>query len=127
MDLGTRPSRWRPSAHPKRAVMLEPLHTRRILAWREPVDMRKSFNGLIGLVRDAMVEDPLSGSLYVFVNRRGNYLKLIYWDRTGFALFAKRLDRGRFVFPGQDNTQKLSSEQFKLILDGIVLGGSRHL
>ena len=107
--------------------MLEPLHARRILAWRDPVDMRKSFDGLIGLVRDAMVEDPLSGSLYVFVNRRGNYLKLIYWDRTGFALFAKRLDRGRFVFPGQDTTQKLSSEQFKLILDGIVLGGSRRL
>ncbi len=107
--------------------MLERLHTRRILAWRDPVDMRKSFNGLIGLVRDAMIEDPLSGSLYVFVNRRGNYLKLIYWDRTGFALFAKRLDRGRFVLPGQDDTQKLSPEQFKLILDGIVLGGNRRL
>ena len=107
--------------------MLGSLQTRRILAWRDPVDMRKSFNGLIGLVRDAMVEDPLSGSLYVFVNRRGNYLKLIYWDRTGFALFAKRLDRGRFVFPGHDNTQKLSAEQFKLILDGIVLGGSRRM
>lgn len=107
--------------------MLEPVCARRILAWRDPVDMRKSFDGLIGLVRDAMAEDPLSGSLYVFVNRRGNYLKLIYWDRTGFALFAKRLDRGRFVFPGQDSTQKLSSEQFKLILDGIVLGRSRRL
>ncbi|MCP5086984.1 MAG: IS66 family insertion sequence element accessory protein TnpB [Rhodobacteraceae bacterium] len=107
--------------------MLESVHARRILAWRDPVDMRKSFDGLIGLVRDSMIEDPLSGSLYVFVNRRGNYLKLIYWDRTGFALFAKRLDRGRFIFPGQDNTQKLSAEQFKLILDGIVLGGSRHL
>lgn len=126
MDLGTGLAWWRSPAHPKRDVMLEPLQARRILAWRDPVDMRKSFNGLIGLVRDAMVEDPLSGSIYVFVNRRGNYLKLIYWDRTGFALFAKRLDRGRFVFPGQDNTQKLSPEQFKLILDGIVLGGSRH-
>jgi transposase len=107
--------------------MLEPVRARRILAWRDPVDMRKSFDGLVGLVRDAMQENPLSGSIYVFVNRRGNYLKLIYWDRTGFALFAKRLDRGRFVFPGQDNTQKLSSEQFKLILDGIVLGGRRRL
>jgi transposase len=107
--------------------MLEPKSMPRILACRQPVDMRKSFDGLIGLVRDAMAEDPLSGNLFVFVNRRGNYLKLIYWDRTGFALFAKRLDRGRFVFPGQDNTQKLSPEQFKLILDGIVLGGSRRL
>ncbi len=58
--------------------------TGRILIWRQPVDMRKSFNGLVGLVRDAMHEDPLSGSLFVFVNRRGNYLKLVYWDRTGY-------------------------------------------
>jgi transposase len=99
----------------------------RILAWREPVDMRKSFDGLVGLVRGAMEADPLSGSLFVFVNRRGNYLKLIYWDRTGFAMFAKRLERGRFVFPGHDRTQQLSSEQFFLILDGILLGGQMRM
>ena len=95
----------------------------RIFAWREPVDMRKSFDGLLGLVRDVMDADPLSGSLYVFVNRRGNYLKLIYWDRTGFALFAKRLERGRFAIPGHGPTQQLSREQLFLILDGILLGG----
>ena len=98
----------------------------RILAWRQPVDMRKSFDGLVGLVRDAMREDPLSGSLFVFVNRRGNYLKLIYWDRTGYALFAKRLERGRFGIPGRDHTQRLSDEQFRLILDGIILGARRE-
>lgn len=96
--------------------------TGRILIWRQPVDMRKSFNGLVGLVRDAMHEDPLSGSLFVFVNRRGNYLKLVYWDRTGYALFAKRLERGRFSIPGEQDAQQLTEEQFKLILDGIVLG-----
>ncbi len=94
----------------------------RILVWRRPVDMRKSFDGLVGLVRDALQEDPLSGSLFVFVNRRGNYLKLVYWDRTGFALFAKRLERGRFAIPGQEDTQRITDEQFRLILDGIVLG-----
>lgn len=94
----------------------------RILAWREPVDMRKSFDGLVGMVRDAMAEDPLSGSLFVFVNRRGSHLKYVYWDRTGFALFAKRLDRGRFVIPGGERAQLLSAEQLQLILDGIVLG-----
>ncbi len=94
----------------------------RILAWREPVDMRKSFDGLVGMVRDAMGEDPLSGSLFVFVNRRGSHLKYVYWDRTGFALFAKRLDRGRFVIPGGERAQQLSAEQLQLILDGIVLG-----
>ena len=94
----------------------------RILVWRRPVDMRKSFDGLVGLVRGTMQEDPLSGSLFVFVNRRGNYLKLVYWDRTGYALFAKRLERGRFVIPGQDDSQQLSEEQFRLVLDGITLG-----
>lgn len=94
----------------------------RILVWRRPVDMRKSFDGLVGLVRDAMREDPLSGSLFVFVNRRGNHLKLVYWDRTGFALFAKRLERGRFAIPGQDDAQQLSDEQFRLVLDGITVG-----
>ena len=95
----------------------------RILAWRQPVDMLKSFDGLIGLVRGAMNENPLSGDLYVFVNRRGNYLKLIYWDRTGFAMYAKRLERGRFGIPGSDERQQISEEQLSLILDGIVLGG----
>ena len=94
----------------------------RILVWRQPVDMRKSFDGLVGIVRGAMQEDPLSGSLFVFVNRRGNYLKLVYWDRTGYALFAKRLERGRFAIPGEDDAQQLSEEQFRLILDGITLG-----
>ena len=63
---------------------------RRILAYRHPVDMRKSFDGLIALVQNAIEEDPLSGSLYVFINRRRTYVKGVYWDRTGFCLFAAR-------------------------------------
>jgi transposase len=98
---------------------------RRILAYRRPIDMRKSFDGLIGLVQGTLREDPLSGSLYVFFNRRGNYLKLVYWDRTGFSLFAKRLERGRFAVPGDADKQEISMRAFELILDGIVLGG-RH-
>jgi len=100
---------------------------RRILAYRRPIDMRKSFDGLIGLVQGTLREDPLSGSLYVFFNRRGNYLKLVYWDRTGFSLFAKRLERGRFALPGDADKQELSLQAFELILDGIVLGGRRTL
>ena len=73
---------------------------RRILAYREPVDLRKSFPGLIGLVKAVLAEDPLSGSVFVFINRRGTLIKTIYWDRTGFCLFAKRLERGRFHLPG---------------------------
>jgi transposase len=64
---------------------------RRILAYSQPVDLRKSINGLVGLVKSVLAEDPLSGSLFVFVNRRGNYLKLVAWDRTGWCLFANYL------------------------------------
>jgi len=95
---------------------------RRILAYRHPVDMRKSFDGLVSLVQNALAEDPLSGSLYVFINRRRNYVKAVYWDRTGFCLFAKRLERGRFMLPGSTETLELSEEGFRLLLDGIVLG-----
>jgi transposase len=93
----------------------------RILAYRRPVDMRKSFDGLVGLVQGALREDPLSGTLFVFVNRRGNYLKCVYWDRTGFCLFAKRLERGRFTLPGESEKQELSARALALILDGITL------
>ncbi len=100
---------------------------RRILCYREPVDMRKSFDGLVALVKGVLTEDPLSGTLYVFFNRRRNYLKLVYWDRTGFCLFAKRLERGQFVLPGTERTREVSEQAFRLILDGIVLGGRRRL
>lgn len=99
---------------------------RRILAYRHPVDMRRSFNGLMGLVQARLREDVLSGSLYVFFNRRGNLLKLLYWDRTGFCLFAKRLEHSRFVLPGDSDTEELSPRAFELILDGISLDVRRR-
>lgn len=98
---------------------------RRILAYREPVDLRKSFPGLVGLVKGVLAEDPLSGTIFVFVNRRGTLIKSIYWDRTGFCLFAKRLERGRFRLPGETSTQELSLPVFRVLLDGITLG-PRH-
>jgi transposase len=100
---------------------------RRILAFREPVDMRKSFDGLVAVVETVLQEDPLAGTMYVFVNRRGNYLKLVFWDRTGYALFAKRLERGRFVIPGGDRKQDLSERALELILDGIVVDKRRRV
>jgi transposase len=99
--------------------------SRRILAYRRPIDMRKSFDGLLGVVQATLHEDPLSGTLFVFFNRRGNLLKLVYWDRTGFSLFAKRLEHGRFALPGDADKQELSARAFELILDGILLG-ERH-
>lgn len=100
---------------------------RRILAWSEPVDMRKSFNGLVAVVQGVLHEDPLSGTLYVFFNRRGTHLKLVYWDRTGFCLFAKRLESARFSLPGDEQRQELSERSFLLLLDGIVLGKRRRI
>lgn len=100
---------------------------RRILAYREAVDMRKSFDGLVALVQNALMEDPLSGSVYVFVNRRGNHLKLVYWDRTGYCLFAKRLEHGRFTIPGTSRSQELNEQKLGLILDGIMLGRGRRM
>jgi transposase len=97
----------------------------RILAYRHPVDMRNSFAGLVALVKTVLSEDPLSGTLYVFSNRRRTLVKAVDWDRTGFCLFAKRLERGHFVLPGGDERFELSEQAFRLLLDGIVLGMRR--
>ncbi len=99
---------------------------RRIFAYTQPTDMRKSFQGLLALVQRVFTEeDPYSGSLFVFVNRRANYVKILVWDRTGFALYAKRLERGRFIFPSRDESQELSERTLRFLLDGIPLGGRR--
>ena len=94
----------------------------RILAYREPIDMRKSFDGLYGMVTSVLREDPLSPTLFVFFNRRRTLLKALYWDRTGFCLFAKRLEHGRFVLQGSALVQDLDEQRLRLLLDGIALG-----
>jgi transposase len=100
---------------------------RRILAYNEPVDMRKQIHGLVALVQGVLGEDPLSSCLYVFFNRRANLMKLVTWDRTGYCLFSKRLERGRFRLPSGDTKQEISERAFRLILDGIVLGNRRRV
>ena len=72
-------------------------------------------------------EDPLSDTLFVFFNRRGNYMKLVTWDRTGYCLFAKKLEQGRFRLPSGETKQEISERAFRLILDGIVLGNRRRI
>ena len=100
--------------------------TRRIFAYTHPTDMRKSFQGLLALVHEVFRDrDPYTGDLFLFVNRRGSYVKVLAWDRTGFVLLAKKLERGRFVFPSADASQELSERAFGFLLDGIPLGG-RH-
>lgn len=94
----------------------------RIFLHERPVDMRKSFDGLYALVKHVLGEDPLSGGLYVFVNRRGNYLKALYFDRTGFCLWAKRLERGVFLRRHSGALKRsMSYTDLKLLLEGIEL------
>lgn len=121
MDAGDCPSEHRDGAVAGPFVILGH-EIRRILAYRHPVDMRKQFDGLVALVEHTLREDPLSGTLYVFTNRRQTHVKAVYFDRTGYCLFAKRLERGRFVLPSESATFELSEQAFRLLLDGIVLG-----
>ena len=89
--------------------------------------MRKQFDGLVALVKHTLHEDPLSGTLYVFTNRRRTHVKAVYFDRTGYCLFAKRLERGHFVLPSDTDTFELSEQAFRLLLDGILLGARGRL
>lgn len=99
----------------------------RVFLHQRPVDMRRSFTGLSGLVKQVLEEDPLSGSLFVFVNRRGNYLKALYWDRTGFCLWAKRLERGVFVRRHAGAVKRVMSyTDLKLLLEGIEVHQVRY-
>jgi transposase len=93
----------------------------RIYLYRVATDMRKSFYGLSGLVRSHFQEDVLSGSLFVFVNRRRNYTKILYWDGDGFAIWAKRLERGTFRIPASDLKRiELSPRELSMLLEGII-------
>ena len=100
----------------------------RILLRRTPTDMRKSFDGLSGIVRGEFDRDPLAGDVFVFVNRRGNMLKALYWDRDGLALWSKRLERGRFAPLGQ-GPPEIGREELALLLEGVrarIIGRSRR-
>jgi len=92
----------------------------RVFLHGRPVDMRKSFTGLIALTKHALGQDPLSGHLFVFVNRKGDYLKALYFERTGFCLWAKRLERGRFIGNWRGRADReLDVTTLKLLLEGI--------
>jgi transposase len=94
----------------------------RIVLATEPVDMRKSIDGLMALVRSSFGEDVYSGHLFVFVSRRGDRVKLLTFSRGGFILYYKRLERGRFRLPqveAQAHVVRLDATQLAMLLDGI--------
>lgn len=83
-------------------------------------DMRKGFDGLAALVQLQLAEDPFSGQLFVFRGRRGDRVKLLWWDGDGLCLFAKRLEHGRFVWPqAMSGSVHLSTAQLSMLLEGI--------
>lgn len=90
----------------------------RIYLYRGACDMRKSFDGLCGIIRSELEMDPLSGSLFVFVNGNRKMVKLLYWDQDGLALWYKRLEEGKFIVP--DRSGCIDRRDLTLLLEGIV-------
>lgn len=86
----------------------------------DAVDMRKGFDGLYGLVRDRLQQDPLNGHLFVFTNRSRTRLKILVWDGSGLWVCAKRLERGRFRWPaGNASSVVLRAEELAMLLNGL--------
>jgi transposase len=98
----------------------------RIFVAAEPVDARKSFNGLSAVVRDIWGADPLTGHLFCFINRRGDMIQILFWDRTGFVIMRKRLEAGTFRLVrgsnGHSNHVEIDAADLALMLEGIELG-----
>jgi len=91
--------------------------------------MRKSFDGLSGIVRSAFDADPLDGSLFLFINRRRDRLKILYWDRDGLALWYKRLEAGTFEVLACHNDQghvEIDATQLAMILNGVSLNSVKR-
>jgi len=100
----------------------------RIFIATEPTNLRKSFDGLSAAVEHALGNDPLSGHLFVFFNKKRTQVRCLFWDRTGYCVLAKRLARGQFRFTEQLESGcsivELESVELALILEGIELKGA---
>ena len=100
-------------------------HSVKVCLATRPCDLRKSFDTLCAVVRAELREDPLSRKVFVFLNRQGNRVKLLYWDGTGLWILAKRLERGRFCRPAcltdGGNKIALKPEALEMLLSGIDL------
>jgi transposase len=92
-------------------------------------DMRQGFEGLYGLVRDRLQLEPLSGHVFIFCNKERNRTKVLFWDGSGLWVCAKRLEKGRFSWPSQEDQSarvSLSHEELALLLGGIEVGRTRR-
>jgi transposase len=83
-------------------------------------DMRKGFDGLVAVAQGVLLQDPFGGHVFVFRGRRGDIIKLLWWDGQGLCLLSKRLEKGRFVWPQADSGKvSLSPAQLSMLLEGI--------
>ncbi len=101
----------------------------RYYLFRGAVDMRKSFDGLSGLVSDTLMKNIFSGDVFIFINKPRNRMKLLVWDRSGFVIYYKRLEEGTFEIPSAKNSQagiEIRWEELVLILEGIALDSVRR-
>ena len=92
----------------------------RYFIYQEATDMRKGFHGFGGLVRNEMGKDPLSGDVFIFINKRKNQMKLLFWESGGYWLYYKRLEQGRFEVPTQAD-DNFSWQKLVFIIQGISL------
>ena len=92
-----------------------------------PTDMRKGFDGLFGLVRDRLGEDPLSGHLFLFANRTRSRLKVLVWDGSGLWVCAKRLEKGRFRWPAAQDGRSITMrpEELAMLVNGLDVAEAR--
>lgn len=100
--------------------------SRRYFLHRAPTDMRKSFDGLCGVVRRELGMNPVSGDVFVFVNRRRTHVKLLTWDRSGFVLYYRRLETGTFALPDGDGKAPLAWPELILMLEGVTTEKLRY-
>jgi transposase len=92
--------------------------------YRNPCDMRFGIYSLSGLVRNELGQDPLSGDVFVFIGKRANQVRLLQWDRDGFALYIKKLEQGTFEWP-EGKEAILTSHQMTLLMEGVILKSVR--
>lgn len=84
------------------------------------IDMRNGFDGLAGIVRNHLKKDPITGDIFIFLNKNKTHIKLLYWDGDGFAIFYKRLEKGRYTLPAHKDTSKeLKREELLMLLEGL--------
>ncbi len=99
----------------------------RVWLYQQPTDMRKSFKGLIALVKNNLNEDPLSGHLFVFINKRKTYMKILYYAESGFCIWSKKLIQGQFAFDQSTQAkQSMTWTQLQWLIDGIIIEKARY-